>query len=381
MFSARFKDLLASLASLAQTTPRALNSLRPLVADDFIPYLWAQEFGSGGALDSAIHTRAQHLKRAASGGDVYAVVPIYVTSICSEQCLYCNYRAANKGIGVERRRLSDDELAQEVNFLIEQKGYRTLELVYASDPLMRADAICRHVELTQRLLDQHGGGIVGLSAESLDESEYRSLVGAGLNFSVMWQETYDPVRYAELHPGHTKKHSIEYRLDAYERMFAAGLKNVGVGVLSGLSDWRRDWAMLMLHQEYLQQTCGRVANILGIPRLKSAPGALMDTTPFVPSRNEFLASIALHEIFSPGTRPWASTREDWDTCVEIARGGGCLFTFNCSTIPGGYSLHAQGGQFATHSFDAPEFAPRLREYGIEPLFRWHFVEEAAPIVE
>ncbi len=50
------------------------------------------------------------------------IAPIYVTSICQEQCLYCNFRAPNKGVGVERRRLTDDELEQEAVYLVEQKG-------------------------------------------------------------------------------------------------------------------------------------------------------------------------------------------------------------------------------------------------------------------
>ena len=92
---------------------------------------------------------------------------------------------------------------------------------------------------------------------------------------MLWQETYSKSRYAILHPGKTKKASFEYRVDAYERMLVAGVQHVGVGVLSGLSDWKRDWAMLMLHEEYLRQHCRRGATILGIPRLKRAPRALL----------------------------------------------------------------------------------------------------------
>jgi 2-iminoacetate synthase len=371
MFSARYQAAWEQIAGLRQRRARALAALRPQAASDFVPLFWQEEFGIGGALDRAILDRAAELKSAHYGSRVFAIVPIYVTSICSEQCVYCNYRAGNKGIGVERRRLSDQELEQEALYLVEQKGLRTLELVYATDPRMRADTMCRHVELLRRLLDSRGGGLVAISAEALDESEYRSLVNAGLSISVLWQETYDKSRYPMLHPGKTKKANFEYRMDAYDRMLLAGVPHVGIGVLSGLAEWRQDWAMLMLHEEYLRQQYGRGATVLGIPRLKRAPGALLQESPFTPTRQEFLVTVALHNIFSPTTAAFVSTREEWDVCVELARGGGCLFTLNCSTTPGGYSLQHGGCQFTSHSYDAPVYSAKLRSEGLEPVFLWN----------
>ena len=340
------------------------------MASDFVPFLWSEGFGQGGELDQAIIARAAALKADLYGGRVFVIVPMYVTSICQEQCLYCNFRAGNKGVGVERKRLTDEELEREALYLIEQKGLKVLELVYSTDPKMRVDAMCRHVEIVRRLLDNHGGGLVGISAEAFDEPDYRRLVDAGLCWSVVWQETYDKSRYTMLHPGKTKKTNFEYRLDAYEHMLAAGVQHVGIGVLSGLSDWRRDWAMLMLHEEYLRNRFPHGPSILGTPRLKIAPGALFQESPFTPTRQEFLSTIALHNIFSPSTAPFVSTREDWDLCVELAKGGGCLFTLNCSTIPGGYSLHHHGCQFTSHSFDAPIYSGKLRSEGLDPVFNW-----------
>jgi 2-iminoacetate synthase len=190
MFSAQHQAASERIVGLRQQRAGSLAALRPRVASDVVPLLWEEEFGKAGALDRAILGRSAALKSALYGGRVFAIVPIYVTSICSEQCVYCNYRAGNKGMGVERRRLSDPELQQEARYLVEQKGLRVLELVYATDPRMRVDAMCRHVELLRRLLDSRGGGLVAISAEALEESEYRRLVGAGLSISVLWQETY-----------------------------------------------------------------------------------------------------------------------------------------------------------------------------------------------
>ena len=370
MFSHHYEIACEEVSEFSRTRRKPLDSLRPTVASDYASLFWSEGFGLGGDLDQAILARSAELKAGLYRGRVFVIVPIYMTSICEEQCLYCNFRGGNKGIEVERRRLTDDELEQEAIYLIEQKGLRVLELVYASDPRMRVDAMCRHVERLRRVLERHGGGLVGISAESLEESDYRRLVDAGLCWSVLWQETYDKARYAMLHPGRTKKANFEYRLDTYERMLTAGIEHVGVGVLSGLSDWRRDWAMLMLHEEYLKQHYGDGATILGTPRLKLAPGAVVQETPYTPTRQEFLVTVALHNIFSPTTAAFASTREDWSACVELARGGGCLFTLNCATTPGGYSLQHGGCQFTARSYDAPIYSAKLKSEGLEPVFNW-----------
>jgi 2-iminoacetate synthase len=370
MFSIEYKYACERVSDLSRTPTRPLDLLQSGVALDFAPILWASEFGQGGDLDRDILARSARLKSAFYERRLFVIVPIYVTSVCQEQCVYCNFRAGNKGISVERKRLTIEELEREALFLIHEKNMRVLELVYSADPQIRVDSMCRHVELLRRLLDQHGGGLVGLSAEAFDEPEYRRLVNAGLCWSVVWQETYDKARYASLHPGKTKKTHFEYRLDCYERMLAAGVPHVGVGVLSGLSDWRRDWAMLMVHEEYLRKRYGNGATILGTPRLKLAPGAIFQESPCTPTRQEFLATIALHNIYSPTTVPFVSTREDWDVCVELAKGGGCLFTLNCSTTPGGYSQEHHSCQFTSGNYDAPVFSEKLRGLGFHPVFDW-----------
>lgn len=240
MFSDHHDLVLEQVAELSRGGASPFHLPQPLVASDYARCLWADGFGSGGELDREIIRRSAELKGQKYQNRIFIIVPIYVTSICQEQCLYCNFRAGNKGVGVERRRLTDDELEKEALYLIEEKGLRTLELVYATDPRMRVDTMCRHVELLRTLLERHGGGLVGISAEAFEEAEYRQLVNAGLCLSVLWQETYDKNQYEFLHLVKTKKANISYRMDAYERMLAAGVEHVGIGVLSGLADWRHD---------------------------------------------------------------------------------------------------------------------------------------------
>lgn len=344
------------------------DSLWQRVATRPCPPLDDPAFGAGGALDASLLARARHRKAELFNGAVFPVSPLYVSSICKERCAYCNYRAGSTDPALRRVRLSDTELEREVRFLVEERGLRSVELVYASDPLISVDDICRHVELTARILARHGHANVGLSAEPASTAGYRRLRDAGLTFSVVWMETYDQARYAALHPGRQTKTDFVWRLESYQRMIEAGLEGIGYGVLSGLGSWRRDWSMLLLHQQWLRRQYGRGPDILGIPRLKPAPGALLQGSPLIPSDSTFRALVALHSTLYPGVLPFVSTREDFDTCLQIASGGGCLFTFNCSTVPGGYTLPHSGPQFLTGDYDAPLFAPRAAASGL--LLQW-----------
>jgi 2-iminoacetate synthase len=334
---------------------------------------WDEEFGKGGALDTEIIQAAVDRRTQMFSGQLFGVVPVYVTSICAERCLYCNFRAGNRGVELERLRLDPDELESEVAYLVAEKGLRVIELVYATDPQIRVDRMCRDIEQVQALLTKYGGGVVGINAEAFEEAEYRQLRNAGLNFAVLWQETYDRDRYAQLHPGNTKKARFDYRIDAFDRMIAAGIDAFGMGVLSGLSDWRLDWALLLEHESYLAREYGCRPAILGVPRLKPAAGAVVTQTATTPSRQEYATLIAAHGLFSPSTLPFINTREDWALCEELAQGGGALFTFNCSTIPGGYARGTTGYQFPTGSYDAPVFSSRLEAEGLHSVFDWSFV--------
>jgi 2-iminoacetate synthase len=302
-------------------------------------------------------------KRALFHDTVFPIAPLYVTSMCQEHCVYCNFRAGNR-VDVTRRRLNDDELRKETEFLVYQRGCTRVELVYATDPLLRAPQIAKHIDVVTRVLSEAGGGSVGLNAEPFDVDDYRLFRDAGLDFIVLWQETYEQHTYGRIHPGTTKKANYSYRVDAYERMIRGGLTTIGLGVLSGLAPWQRDWLSLVEHGRYLEQNYGVRPSILGIPRLKPAAGALLKESDFIPTRQAFVLAIAAHNLVFPSCLPFVNTREDWDTCVEIAQGGGVLFTFDCATIPGGYTLGTTGYQFPTFSFDADVWVQRLTERGL-----------------
>lgn len=300
-----------------------------------------------------------------------AVVPIYVTSICCEDCGYCNFRRSNHSQLLDRRRLTLLELEREIEWLIYERGYHALELVYANDPKISPDDVAIHIALCRRMLDKIGGGTVGVNIFPMSIDAYKGLVDAGLDFAVQWQETYDRERYSVYHPNGGQKIDYGYRYGAYERMLKAGIKHIGIGVLFGLAPWRKDFQSLLEHEVKLHDQFGRWPAILGTARLKPALGALVKQTEFLPTDKEFVFAVMAHTLFAPQTAPWISTRESWELCVKLAQGG-CLFTFDCSTTPGGYSQKIQSCQFPTNDFPASTYMQEIEKHELEPIFNWQF---------
>lgn len=219
-----------------------------------------------------------------------------------------------------------------------------------------------------------GGGIVGINSRSYSINEYEELKSAGLEFAVLWQECYDESRYKELHPGITEKTNYDYRIETQQRMIDGGIANVGFGVLSGLHDWRKEWLALMTHVQSIlnKKKDKNLSIILGIPRLKAAAGALLQRTSSIPTDKEYLLAISVFNLLFPTALPFVNTRENWKLCLEIAKSGGALFTFNCRTIPGGYTLGHRGYQFPTNNFRIDEYIKKLNGSGIKVIHDWDF---------
>ncbi len=79
------------------------------------------------------------------GNRLFLVPPLYVTDKCINNCLYCPWRRDN---AIQRRSLNTKELKQELHYLISQ-GYRTIELVGASDIDFTASKIAEYIKITK----------------------------------------------------------------------------------------------------------------------------------------------------------------------------------------------------------------------------------------
>jgi len=295
---------------------------------------------------------------------LFLVPPLYVTDRCINDCLYCPWRKSNS---FQRRSLNHEELKKEIVFLIKQ-GYRIIELVGASDPNFTSEKTAEYIKITKEKLEKVGGGEVGLNFESALKEDYKKFIKAGLYFMVLWQETYHPETYKKLHLSNTKKADMDYRLDSFDRAIQSGLKKVSLAFLGGLYDWKFEVLALFSHGKYLEETYGVSPFIIGTPRWKYAKGCVIKKGSDFSDENWLLAS-AIYKLAFPKSLPWFSTREKFELSKEAAKGG-AVFTLDCSTAVGGYTLRKDSPQFPVYSKSLKKGIKWLESFGYKPEFRF-----------
>ena len=324
-------------------------------------YLLVQTYDNTELRNLVIKTSAKKRKKIWKNR-LFLVPPLYVTDRCIDDCLYCPWRKSNL---VQRRALNSEELKKEVSFLIKQ-GYRTIELVGASDSTFTSDKTAEFINIVKTELEKVGGGEVGLNFESALKEDYKKFTEAGLHFMVLWQETYHPETYAKLHPAGTKKANMDYRLDAFDRAIRGGLKKVSIAFLGRLYDWRYEILALFCHGRYLEETYEVSPFIIGTPRWRYAEGCAIKKDPYEYSDEAWLLAAAIYKLAFPKSLPWFSTREKFELNKEAARGGGALFTLDCSTAVGGYTLRKDFPQFPVYSKNLSEGKKWLESLSYKP---------------
>lgn len=324
--------------------------------------------------DDLLHT-AHRVHSRAAGNIVDIVIPQYLTNVCQNECLYCGYRKSN--LQVARRRLELDEFARELEGLL-KRGYRQVELVMADDPEFGPARLVKYVRLARRMLDHYGGGLLALNAPPYEQDDYEELKDAGLDWVALWQETYAQPYFNRWHPVPSPKQRFPFRLDIWDRVLQAGLRNVALGVLFGLYYWRFDLLALIAHGAYLRDNYHLEPFAIGIPRLKPAHGAAASqkTSKFTISEDDFRLAVAILLLAFPRSRLFFNTRETYSLNQELFCGGN-LFTVDCETFPGAYSGGHISGQFSTHTYPPTRqvlYKFRARGYKVE-----HFASPGTPL--
>ena len=324
-----------------------------------------------------IHSAAQRVRHELAPPAVEFVIPVYLTSFCQNECLYCGYRQSNAL--AERVRLSLDEFSRELDLILSW-GHRQIELVLSEDPEFGPGVVARYVELTRQKLDGLGGGVVGLCSPVYEREDYVRLRGAGLEWVVEWQETYHQPHFDRWHVAGSPKRDIEYRLDLWDRVIAAGIRKVALGALLGLYDWRYDVLATIEHGNYLRRAYGLEPHAIGIPRLKPARGVLASqkSSRFTVSDDDYRLILSLYHLAFPRSRLFFNTRENYEMNISMVAAGD-LFTVDCDTFPGGYLRNDTPGQFSTHGFPSRrEVAGVFAARGLKSLYLEAETPLAAP---
>ncbi len=282
---------------------------------------------------------------AASSADITAMrfgkttqiyAPLYVSSFCTNRCSYCGFSADNR---IERRVLTLEEAEAEA-MLLHQRGFNHILLVSGEAP---AKLGVEYLEkLALKLRDRFAA--ISIEVQPLSTKEYARLFAAGITSVAIYQETYDRDIYDRVHIA-GQKCDFDLRLETPARAAAGGMREVGIGALLGLADWRAEGLALGMHLAWLRKNFWRTALTVSFPRLRPAAGEFQPLAR-VTERDLSHLIFALR-IFDPDVGIILSTREEARYRNGMIGLGPTRYSAGSCTAPGGYSNpEVSGEQFS-----------------------------------
>lgn len=338
--------------------------------------------------DAALEVMARRsvmLTRRHFGRTMRMFAPLYLSNECVNNCAYCGFSRDN---AILRVTLEIEQVASEARHLAAE-GFRNILLVAGEHPKFVSGGYLR--QCLERLAREIPS--ISLEVAPMETEDYVPMVEAGAEGLVVYQETYERDAYRELHTAGPKK-DYDWRLDAPERAHAAGFRRLGIGVLFGLADWRREATALAAHLLHLQRVCWTSQITVSLPRLRPAAGSFEPTHPF--GDRDLTQLLCALRLTFPQVGIVLSTREPAPLRDALAPLGVTMMSAGSHTEPGGYTgqgsdqLHQTvngrkievsipattcGSTLATEQFSISddrtplEVAAMLRSKGLEPVWK------------
>jgi 2-iminoacetate synthase len=328
-----------------QPTPEDFPALFSPAADSFVEEL---------AQKSAAITERRF------GKVIVLYAPLYLSNECVNHCVYCGFSRKNQ---IKRVTLDIEEALTEADKLY-QEGFRHVLLVSGEAP--------RHVGYHYLTAAIKAMGekfsSVAIEVYPMEADGYKRMTEAGADGLVLYQETYDPKLYAELHPAGPKR-DFAWRLDGPDRGGESGFRSLGIGALLGLSDWRQEALLMALHGRYLTKKYWRSRVAVSFPRMRSAEGAFAPANP-VSDRAVVQMMCALRLVL-PDAEAVLSTREPSEFRDNLIGLGVTRMSAGSKTSPGAYCGTEEGGkQFAIVDDRSPiEVSRTILARGHEPVWK------------
>lgn len=318
---------------------RQLGGLDP---DDIAALMTISDPGMLGELFAA----ARDVKDTIYGRRLVIFAPLYVSNLCANECTYCAFRARNTE--VQRRALTQEEIGAETRFLIDQGHKRVLLVAGESYPREGFSYILKAIDTIYGVTHDKGEvRRINVNVAPLTLDEFRLLKDAKIGTYQLFQETYHRASYGRVHLAGRKK-DYDWRITAMDRAMAAGIDDVGIGVLFGLFDWRFEILALMQHIRHLERQFGVGPHTLSVPRLEPATGSdVASHPPQGVSDVDFRKIVAILRLAVPYTGIIMSTRESAHIRRETFALGVSQISAGSRTNPGGYSEEerAEASQF------------------------------------
>jgi len=289
-----------------------------------------------------IYATGSHIKDEIYGSRLVLFAPLYISNYCENECSYCAFRCRNNTIN--RRALSQAEIAQEVTALVNQGHKRLLVVAGESYPTGEGLDYVLNAIKTVYATKSGRGEIrrVNVNIAPLSTDDFRRLKAADIGTYQIFQETYHRQTYRQHHT-HGKKMDYDWRINALDRAMEAGIDDVGIGPLFGLYDWKFEVLAMLQHIRHMEERFGVGPHTISMPRIEPATGSdLSNAPPAGVSDADFCKLIAVLRLTVPYTGMILSTRET----AEIRRHGFNLGISQISagsrTNPGGYTELGDG---------------------------------------
>lgn len=304
--------------------------------------------------------RAKIITQQRFGKTIQLYAPMYLSNECQNICTYCGFSMDNK---IKRKTLNDSEIIMEA-LALKAMGINHVLLVSGEANKIVDMPYFLHAIA---LLKPHFANI-SIEVQPLSKEDYRELHLAGVHTVLVYQETYHEEVYKKYHPK-GKKSNFAFRIDTPDRIGAAGIHKIGLGVLLGLEDWRIDSFFNALHLDYLQRTYWQTKYSVSFPRLRPAEGTVEPN--FIMEDSHLLQLICAYRLWNPDLEISISTREREHFRNHIIPLGVTTMSAASKTNPGGYVVDPQSlEQFEIadeRSMD--EIRALIRKHGYDPVMK------------
>lgn len=328
--------------------------------------------------------RARQVTQQRFGKVIRLFAPLYLSNECINNCKYCGFSRDN---AILRVTLALEDVRRETAAILAQ-GFRNILLVSGEHPKFVSNGyVADCVREVHELAPS-----VSLEIGPMETQDYVPLVQSGADGLVVYQETYDPVVYEQMHTSGPKR-NFAWRLETPERGYAAGFRRLGIGALYGLADWRYEALCLAAHATYLLRHCWKSYLTISLPRLRPCAGSFQPPTHM--SDRELVQLVCAFRLMFPDVGLVLSTRESPQLRDVLIPLGITLISAGSHTEPGGYTgagkeklHHTQRGRIvelgvsqwaedpqATRQFNIAderspvEVAEHIRKLGYEPVWK------------
>ncbi|MEA3467548.1 MAG: 2-iminoacetate synthase ThiH [Thermodesulfobacteriota bacterium] len=337
-----------SVEQALSATRLRLHDLAALLSPAATPYLQQM----------AVRSSEITITRFGKTTQLYA--PIYLSNYCTNRCVYCGFSADNR---IKRKCLTLDEAEKEA-MILHDRGFQHILLV--SGEAVNAVGIEYMEAIALRLRDKFAA--VSIEIQPMSTEHYHRLFLAGITAVAVYQETYNRDIYKTVHLS-GKKSDYDYRLETPARVARAGMREVGIGALLGLADWRAEGLAIGHHLDWLRKQFWSTAFTISFPRMRPATGEF-EPLEIVTESNLSQLIFALR-LFDQDVGLIVSTREEARYRDGMLGLGPTRYSAGSCTAPGGYgNSDADAEQFSVGDHRSlEEVCTVIRSKGFDPVYK------------